>query len=198
LRTASATNACALVQSRYDDDYCASYTTLRNDAVAEEIIHLIRNSSSAGGATGVNHQDAPPPGRFLKRTGRANNARGLQGPWEELTERECIKKTCQALRDCNRQDRTGYAAAVAVPEDVRYNQELRSKMGLSNKEYRAMAQATRLEARAAQYRPAAEQQYHKINNSSSNNDCHVPLPRRRTTITIMQNPKAAPTSVHST
>jgi hypothetical protein len=28
-----------LVQSRYDDDYCASYTTLRND-VAEEIIHF--------------------------------------------------------------------------------------------------------------------------------------------------------------
>jgi hypothetical protein len=137
----------ALVQSRYDDDYCASYTTLEKRAVAEEIIRLIRNSSSACAA--VNQETPTPlplPGRFLKRTGRANNARGLQGPWEELTGREAIKKTCQALRDCNRLDRTGYAAAVAVPEDVRHNQELRSKMGLSNKEYaEQMAQAARLE-----------------------------------------------------
>jgi hypothetical protein len=137
----------ALVQSRYDDDYCASYTTLEKRAVAEEIIRLIRNSSSACAA--VNQETPTPlplPGRFLKRTGRANNARGLQGPWEELTVREAIKKTCQALRDCNRLDRTGYAAAVAVPEDVRHNQELRSKMGLSNKEYaEQMAQAARLE-----------------------------------------------------
>jgi hypothetical protein len=44
-----------------------------------------------------------------------------------------------------------------------------------------------------------QQQYHKINNSSSNNDCHVPLPRRRTTITIMQEPKSGcQQAIHST
>jgi hypothetical protein len=125
----------ALVQTRHDEDYCASYTTSEKREVAKEIISHLSSC----------HVD--PPGRFLKRTGRANNARGLQGPWEELSEREAVKKTCQALRDCNRQDRTGYAAAVQVPDDVRYNQELRSKLGLSNKEYaEQMAQAAKAEA----------------------------------------------------
>jgi hypothetical protein len=86
-----------------------------------------------------------PPGRFLKRMGRTKNYRGLEGPWEELTEQEVIKKTCQALRDCNRQDRAGYAAAVAVPDDVRQDQVHRSQTGMSNKEYaeKAAAETTR-------------------------------------------------------
>jgi hypothetical protein len=173
----------ALVQSRYDDDYCASYTTLEKRAVAEEIIHLIRNSS------GNVNQETPPQGRFLKRTGRANNARGLQGPWEELTDREAIKKTCQALRDCNRQDRTGYAAAVAVPEDVRYNQELRSKMGLSNKEYaEQMAQAARLEVAEQQQlldQQQRDQQQQQMTVTST------ATAAGGTTITIMQDPNSA-------
>jgi hypothetical protein len=177
----------ALVQSRYDDDYCASYTTLEKRAVAEEIIHLIRNSG-----TGTGPGDTPLLGRFLKRTGRANNARGLQGPWEELTNREAIKKTCQALRDCNRQDRTGYAAAVAVPEDVRYNQELRSKMGLSNKEYaEQMAQAARAEAAEQQelldqqLREQQQQQQQQMTVTSTATTAGG------TNITIMQEPANA-------
>ncbi len=63
-------------------------------------------------------KDLDPPGRFLKRDGRGQGSRGLNGPWDELTEREAIKKTCQALRDCNRQDRQGYAKGVAAPGDV--------------------------------------------------------------------------------
>ena len=45
-----------------------------------------------------------PPARFLKRVG----AQGLQGPlWEMMSEREILEKTCQALRDCSRQGRSG-------------------------------------------------------------------------------------------
>lgn len=54
----------------------------------------------------------------MKRDGRGQGSRGLSGPWDELSEREAIKKTCQALRDCNRQDRQGYAKGVAAPGDV--------------------------------------------------------------------------------
>jgi hypothetical protein len=180
----------ALVQSRYDDDYCASYTTLEKRAVAEEIIHLIRSSAGA-----VNQDTTPPQGRFLKRTGRANNARGLQGPWEELTGREAIKKTCQALRDCNRQDRTGYAAAVNVPEDVRYNQELRSKMGLSNKEYaEQMAQAARLEVAQQQQHQDEQQQRQQEQQDQQRQQMSVTsaaFMAGGTTITIMQESTAA-------
>lgn len=111
----------ALVNSRYDADYCTQYTTTEKRAVAREIVEYIRSLD--------------PPGRFLKRAGRSKNSRGLEGPWEELTEQESIKKACQALRDCNRQDRSGYAAAVEVPPDVRQVEEIRLQTGLSNKEY---------------------------------------------------------------
>jgi hypothetical protein len=111
----------ALIQSRYDTDYCLNYTATEKKAVAEEIIAHI--------------QALDPPGRFLKRPNRSKNTRGLTGPWEELSYREAVKKSCQALRDCNRPDRTGYAAAVEVPEDVKLSAEQRSQLGLSNKEY---------------------------------------------------------------
>lgn len=131
----------ALVQTRNDDDYCQSYTTTEKRAVAQEIVNFIHS--------------LVPPGRFLKRMGRANNARGLKGPWEELDKKQAIKKTCQALRDCNRQDRTGYAAAVAIPEDVKHHQELRTQTGLTNKEIaEQMAQAARDET-AHQYPASA-------------------------------------------
>lgn len=119
----------ALVNSRYDSNYCSQYSTPEKRAVATEIITHIKSLD--------------PPGRFLKRVGRSKNARGLEGPWEELTEQEVIKKTCQALRDCNRQDRSGYAASVAVPDDVRMTQEKRATIGLSNKELAERAAAMR-------------------------------------------------------
>ena len=117
----------ALVNSRYDPNYCSQYSTTEKRAVAREIIAHI--------------QSLDPPGRFLRRVGRARNARGLEGPWEELSEMEAIKKTVQALRDCNRPDRSGYAGMVAVPDDVRRNQEIRSQTGLSNKQYAEQAAA---------------------------------------------------------
>lgn len=117
----------ALVQTRHDENYCTAYTTSEKRAIAEEILKHIKSLD--------------PPGRFLKRMGRAPTSRGLNGPWEELSDREAIKKTCQALRDCNRADRSGYAAQVNMPEDVRRHAESRSSSGLTNKQQAANAAA---------------------------------------------------------
>ena len=117
----------AMVSTRYDESYCSTYSTSEKRALAEEIIKHIKSLD--------------PPGRFLKRSGRSQSTRGLSGPWEELSPQECIKKTCQALRDCNRNDRQGYAAQVSVPVDVRENAEKRSASGLSLREHAAAAVA---------------------------------------------------------
>ena len=93
-----------LITTFRDQEYCTSYSAGEKRAVALQIIKHIK--------------DLEPPGRFLKRDGRGQGSRGLSGPWDELSEREAIKKTCQALRDCNRQDRQGYAKGVAAPGDV--------------------------------------------------------------------------------
>jgi hypothetical protein len=117
----------ALVNTRTDESYCTSFTTSEKRALADEIINHI--------------QLLDPPGRFLKRSGRSQSSRGLNGPWEELSPKECIKKACQALRDCNRTDRSGYAAQVHIPEDVKENAEERAITGLSLKEHAAAAVA---------------------------------------------------------
>ena len=116
-----------LVNTRYDESYCTTYTTSEKRALAEEIYKHIHALD--------------PPGRFLKRCGRSQTSRGLNGPWEELSLQASIKKTCQALRDCNRTDRTGYAALVPVPQDVQDNAEKRLESGLSLKEHAAAAVA---------------------------------------------------------
>jgi hypothetical protein len=118
----------ALIFSRHDVNYCHAYTTAEKRAIAEEIVGHIKSLN--------------PPGRFLRRCGRSNRTiRGLDGPWEELTKDEAIKKTCQALRDCNRQDRTGYAASVSIPEDVSASKQARSVLGLTNKQLAELAAA---------------------------------------------------------
>ena len=94
-----------LITTRADDQYCETYSATEKRAVAEEIVRHIGSLD--------------PPGRFLKREGRGQVSRGLNGPWEELSRREAIKKACQALRDCNRADRTTYAHGVAAPADVK-------------------------------------------------------------------------------
>jgi len=119
-----------LVTSFTDKHYCTSYTVAEKKALAVQIIHHIRSLD--------------PPGRFLKREGKAAASRGLAGPWQVLTERETIKKACQALRDCNRQDRVGYADGVKPPEDVKKIAENLSQSGLSVRE-RAVAAAVALE-----------------------------------------------------
>lgn len=116
-----------LVTTRADESYCTAYSAAEKKAVAEEIIKHIKSLD--------------PPGRFLRRDGRGQSSRGLTGPWEELSERDAIKKTCQALRDCNREDRQGYAAGVAIPRDVINNAEQRAQLGLSGKELAAAAAA---------------------------------------------------------
>ena len=94
-----------LITTRADENYCEGYSASEKRAVAEEIVrHIAR---------------LDPPGRFLKREGRGQVARGLNGPWEELSRKEAIKKTCQALRDCNRKDRVSYGRGVAAPDDVK-------------------------------------------------------------------------------
>lgn len=125
-----------LIKTHFDENYCQAYSTYEKRAVAERIIDHIKSSN--------------PPGRFLKRLGKSRGGRGLDGPWEELTTKETIKKTCQALRDCNRPDRAGYAEDVAVPDDVRRNALERERAGLTNRTFaqRAAAQAKQRAATA--------------------------------------------------
>jgi len=109
-----------LVTSRRDEAYCTTYSASEKRAVAEDIIRHIHALD--------------PPGRFLKRDGKGRVSRGLNGPWKELSEREAVKKTYQALRDCNRVDRQGYAIGVVPPPDVVHSATARAESGLSGKQ----------------------------------------------------------------
>lgn len=173
----------SLVQARYDADYCQQYTVTEKRALAEEIIAHIHSLS--------------PPGRFLKRIGRST--RGLGGPWEELSPREAIRKTTQALRDCNRGDRTGYAAAVVAPEDVRESVEHRQMSGLSNKEIaKQMAlAATKAEAEemAAMEQMAALKRSREASISPSIENAAEWLKKQRTEHTPV--PNSTPTTAAS-
>jgi hypothetical protein len=132
-----------LVTTRSDAAYCETYTAAEKKAVAEEIVRHINSLD--------------PPGRFLKREGRGQVTRGLNGPWEELSHRECVKKTCQALRDCNRPDRETYAQGVAAPEDVQAVAEERARSGITGREYAAKAAEVIQEETQAQLREAMTQ-----------------------------------------
>ena len=125
-----------LVTTYTDKSYCTSYSVVEKKAVADQIIQHIKALD--------------PPGRFLKREGKGAVSRALIGPWEELSQKDAVKKTCQALRDCNRQDRTGYAVAVKAPVDVKHAADRASKAGLSVKE-RAKAAASKLKKRESDY-----------------------------------------------
>mmetsp|Transcript_1458 Transcript_1458/g.2566 ORF Transcript_1458/g.2566 Transcript_1458/m.2566 type:complete len:449 (-) Transcript_1458:267-1613(-) len=114
-----------LVTTRADASYCETYSATEKKAVAEEIVRHIASLE--------------PSGRFLKREGRGQVSRGLNGPWEELSRRESIKKTCQALRDCNRSDRATYAHGVAAPTDVKAVAEELATSGLALKDRAARA-----------------------------------------------------------
>ena len=114
-----------LISTRKDEDYCEKYSTSEKRAVAEEIIKHIHSLD--------------PPGRFLKREGGGRRSRGLSGPWEVLNHDQCVKKVCQALRDCNRGDRTGYADGVKAPDDVKEAHEKRQQSGLTNRQQAAAA-----------------------------------------------------------
>lgn len=148
----------SLIKTRQDEHYCSDFTTEMKKALASEVITHIKNLD--------------PPGRFLKRDGASQSSRGLEGPWEELTEREASKKATQALRDCNRTDRTGYAAQVKAPPDVEVTAEERERSGLSLKDYAA----NKVEEGSKQ--PIGG---NKNNNCSSNRKRPPPSASRNTT-----------------
>lgn len=100
----------ALIKQKHDPTYCEGFSSSEKKALAKEIIQHI--------------QDLNPPGRFLKKHGE-------NGPWVELTKSETEKKAKQALRDCNRGDRTGYAKQVTAPQDVEQADEERKRSGLT-------------------------------------------------------------------
>ena len=143
-----------LVTTRGDESYCAAYSASEKRAVAEEIIKHI--------------QALDPPGRFLKRDGRGQVSRGLSGPWEELTERESVKKACQALRDCNRLDRQGYASGVAMPTDVLQSARHREDTGLTGKQQAARAAAEVAAAQAAATIPSNKRDWGRVSPSVEN------------------------------
>jgi len=95
-----------LITTSYRDKfYCATYSNIEKKALAMEIVAHIHNLE--------------PPGRFLKRgNSKARASKILDGSWETLSKKEALKKTTQALRDCNRTDRAEYAARVLAPLDV--------------------------------------------------------------------------------
>ena len=113
----------SLINTRYDANYCTNFDTSEKKALASEIVEHIRSLI--------------PPGKFLKRCSTAVGTRGIEGPWEELTEKQTIKKTCQALRDCNRGDRAGYGESLIVPDDVKEKAMNLTNSGLSLKQYAA-------------------------------------------------------------
>jgi len=116
-----------LITTYHDESYCTSYSASEKRAVATEII--------------VHIHALDPPGRFLKRLGKGQISRGLNGPWQALSDKESVKKTCQALRDCNRADRSGYADGVSVPLDVVVMAQKVSETGLTTKQRATVAAA---------------------------------------------------------
>ena len=81
----------------------------------------------------------------------------MNGPWEELSHKDAVKKTCQALRDCNRPDRETYAQGVQAPEDVQAVFEERQSSGISGKEYAEKARVMVQSETRAQLREAMSQ-----------------------------------------
>lgn len=111
-----------IVSEHYDKNYCSSYRTIEKRALADSIIKHIE---------GLN-----PPGRFLvKKSNRSRSSSDLGGPWELMTYESALKKTVQALRDANREDRSGYAKGVPVTEDVKRRRKDLERLGLTNREF---------------------------------------------------------------
>ncbi|VEU33832.1 unnamed protein product [Pseudo-nitzschia multistriata] len=139
----------SLINASRDEKYCSDFTTEEKKALAQEVIDHI--------------ESLDPPGRFLKREGVSQSSRGLEGPWEELTKKEASKKATQALRDCNRPDRTGYAAQVKAPPDVKVTAEERRRSGISLKDHAA-----------AKVEERSKQPKRNKNSSSSDNRKNPP------------------------
>jgi len=136
----------SLVKTYLDDSFCSSYTTSEKRAAAKDIIAHI--------------YALKPPGRFLKRdtTTRRWTAKGLEGPWKPLSHREVLKKATQALRDCNRQDRQGYASNTPSPLDVAIKTKTIQDSGLTAKQRASNAAKNDTKPPPQQYSPPPPQQ----------------------------------------
>jgi len=113
-----------LIKVFRDDAYCQSYSIKEKRAVAKEVM--------------VHIHALDPPGRFLKLERNLSYGK----VWKVLSEFETMQKTCQALRDCNRQDRSGYATTILSPIDVVTKAKILSKTGQTIKQ-RAFAAASK-------------------------------------------------------
>ena len=105
----------SLIKQYYDPNYCETFSSMEKKALTWKVIDHMKKKLK-------------PPGRFLKKLGQ-------DGPWIELTKKETEKKTKQALRDCSRPDREGYAKQVKAPEDVDKADNERKRSGLSLQEF---------------------------------------------------------------
>lgn len=146
-----------LISTHADTNYCTAYSADEKKAVAEEVMQHILSLE--------------PPGRFLKRDGRGRTSRGLLGPWQRLSEREIIKKTTQALRDCNRQDREGYAHGVAVPTDVEQSALSRAQSGLTTQQH-AIQLAGRKGTFEGRISPSVENAAEWLKKQRTDNEYH--------------------------
>jgi hypothetical protein len=81
----------ALVAIFTDKGYCKDCTPQEKKAIAEQIVEFCG-------------------GRYLMKEGQV---------WRVANTKDFIKKACQALRDCNRGDRSGYGRGVKVPDEVK-------------------------------------------------------------------------------
>jgi len=117
----------ALVKIFRDDAYSISYSLAEKKVVAKEVIEHIHALD--------------PPGRFLKL--ERSSSHGEE--WRNLSESEAMQKTCQALRDCNRQDRSGYASTLVSPTDVVNKARKISNAGLTIKQRAAAAVSKEIE-----------------------------------------------------
>ena len=161
----------SLIQSRSDPNYCASYSLNEKKALAEDVVNHI--------------ESLDPPGRFLKRCGKTKNRRGSQAPWELMKREEAIKKARQALRDCNRPDRVGYAKSVAAPVDVVRSTIDRKNTGMSQQQYAQQLAASNPSTAsvASSARSSGRRTPSSVasGRSSSGGNKHSPVPSPRQT-----------------
>jgi len=116
-----------LVKVFRDDAFCQSYSSKEKRAVAKEVMAHIHALD--------------PPGRFLKLEKMTSHGE----VWSILSECKAMQKTCQALRDCNRPDRSGYATTLLSPIDVKTKAERISMTGLSIKQRASAAASIEIE-----------------------------------------------------
>ena len=122
------------LQGHYGNERFRTLTSLRHDANYDT---YSVDEKKAVALEIMNHiASLEPPGRFMRRPLGKDKLRGTEGPWVELTRKESLKKVCQALRDCHRQDRKAYANGVVAPDDV---QRVSEDLAVSSKTLKQQA-----------------------------------------------------------